>query len=216
MPRCPRPFVPGLSHHVIQRGNNRSAIFRVPHDYRVYLELLRDASDRCGVDIHGYVLMTNHTHLIATPSAASSLPKMMKRIGEIYVPSFNRQYERTGTLCEGRYRGSLIEDEKYWLTCLRYIELNPVRAGMVPNPELYEWSSYRAHAYGRQDPLLTPHPLFLALGRTSVDRQHAWQATCSAPIDDDTLITIRRTIQSCRPLRDGLAKGVTPAATVVV
>jgi putative transposase len=192
-------------------------MFRVPPDYRAYLELLRDASDRCGVDIHGYVLMTNHTHLIATPSAASSLPKMMKRIGEIYVPSFNRQYERTGTLCEGRYRGSLIEDEKYWLTCLRYIELNPVRAGMVPSPELYEWSSYRAHAYGRQDPLLTPHPLFLALGRTAVDRQHAWQATCGAPIDDDTLITIRRTIQSCRPLRDGLAKGeLTPAATVVV
>jgi putative transposase len=206
MPRCPRLFVPGLSHHVIQRGNNRSAMFWVPHDYHFFLELLRDASGRCHVDIHGYALMTNHIHLIVTPSAAPSLPKMMKRIGENYVRSFNRQYERTGTLCEGRYRGSLIQDEKYWLTCLRYIELNPVRAGLVPNPAHYEWSSYRAHAYGREDSLLTPHSLFLALGRTSVDRQHAWRATCDAPIEDDTLITIRRAIQSCRPLKDGLAK----------
>jgi len=214
MPRCPRPFVSGLSHHVIQRGNNRSAMFRAPHDYRSFLELLGDASGRCHVDIHGYVLMTTHIHLIVTPSTASSLPRMMKRISEIYVRSFNRQYERTGTLCEGRYRGSLIQDEKYWLTCLRYIELNPVRAGLVPSPELYEWSSYRAHAFEREDSLLTPHPLFLALGRTSADRQHAWQSTCGAPIDDDALITIRRAIQSCRPLKDGLVKAESAPAGV--
>ena len=189
-------------------------MFRAPHDYRFFLEVIRDASERCRVDIHGYVLMTNHTHFIVTPSTASSLPRMMKRIGEIYVPSFNRQYERTGTLCEGRYRGSLIEDEKYWLTCLRYIELNPVRAGLVSSPELYEWSSYRAHAFGRQDPLLTPHPLFLALGGTPGDRQRGWQATCGAAIDDDTLTTIRRAIQSCRPLRDGLTKAE-PAQALV-
>lgn len=187
-------------------------MFRVPHDYRFFLELLSDASRKCRVDIHGYALMTNHVHLIVTPSAASSLPKMMKRIGESYVRSFNRQYERTGTLCEGRYRGSLIQEEKYWLTCLRYIELNPVRAGLVQSPERYEWSSYRAHAFGRQDSLLTPYPLFMALGRTSVDRQQAWRVTCGAAIEEDVLITIRRAIQSCRPFKNGLAKAV-PAQT---
>jgi putative transposase len=150
--------------------------------------------------------MTNHTHMIATPLDAASLPGMMKRIGETYVPSFNKQYGRTGTLCEGRYRASLIQDEKYWLTCLRYIELNPVRAGLVPSPELYEWSSYRAHAHGWEDPLITPHPLFLSLAPTSVDRQHAWQTTCDAPVNDESLVTIRRAIQSCRPLNDGLAR----------
>jgi putative transposase len=189
-------------------------MFRAPHDYRTFLELLGDASSRCCVEIHGYVLMTTHIHLIATPLSAASLPQMMKRVGENYVRSFNRHYERTGTLCEGRYRGSLIQDEKYWLTCLRYIELNPVRAGLVPSPDLYEWSSYRAHAYERQDSLVTSHPLFLALGRSSVDRQHAWQATCGAPVDEDTLITIRRAINSCRPLKDGLAKAEPAQAAV--
>jgi len=206
MPRCPRVFVPGLSHHVIQRGNNRGAMFRAPHDYRFYLELLGNASRRCGVDIHGYVLMTNHVHLSATASTATALPETMKRIGEVYVRSFNKQYDRTGTLCEGRYRASLIEDENYWLTCLRYTELNPVRAGLVSSPELYPWSSYQAHAFGRHDAVLTPHPPFLALGQTAADRQTAWQITCGAAVSADALVTIRRAIHSCRPLTDVLAK----------
>ena len=181
-------------------------MFKAPHDYRFYLELLGHASRRCSVDIHGYVLMTNHVHLSATASTATALPEMMKRIGEIYVRSFNKQYDRTGTLCEGRYRASLIEDENYWLTCLRYIELNPVRAGLVSSPELYPWSSYRAHALGRHDAVLTPHPLFLALGQTATDRQTAWQITCCAPVGADALVTIRRAIHSCRPLNDVWAK----------
>ena len=201
MPRSPRFFSRGLSHHVIQRGNNRSAMFQVPDDYRLYLELLGNASRKCQVQVHGYALMTNHVHLSVTPSTAASLPQLMKRIGETYVRHFNKHYERTGGLCEGRYRASLIQDERYWLTCLRYIELNPVRARLVTSPELYEWSSYRAHAFGYPDPRLTAHPLFLALGRTSTDRNRAWQATCGAPTDDDELTTIRRAIQACRPVR---------------
>jgi putative transposase len=200
MPRSPRIFIRGLSHHVIQRGNNRSAMFQAPDDYRFYLELLGYASRKCQVHIHGYTLMTNHVHLSVTPSAATSLPQMMKRIGEIYVRRFNRNYQRTGTLCEGRYRASLIQDDRYWLTCLRYIELNPVRAKLVTSPELYEWSSYRGHAFGHGQPHLTVHPLFLALGRTSTDRNRAWQAACGAAINDDELTTIRRAIQACRPV----------------
>jgi putative transposase len=195
-------FVRGISHHVIQRGNNRSAMFQVPDDYRFYLELLGHASRRCQVSLHGYTLMTNHVHLSVTPSTATSLPAMMKRVGETYVRRFNKNYERTGTLCEGRYRASLIQDDRYWLTCLRYIELNPVRARLVASPELYEWSSYRAHALGDADPLLSPHPLFLSLGPTSTDRNRAWHATCGASADDDELTTIRRAIHACRPLRE--------------
>jgi len=191
-------------------------MFKAPHDYRFYLELLGNASRKCGVDIHGYVLMTNHVHLSATASTAAALPKMMKRIGEVYVRSFNTQYDRTGTLCEGRYRASLIEDENYWLTCLRYIELNPVRAGLVSSPELYPWSSYRAHAFGRHDSVLTHHPLFLALGQTAADRQTAWQTTCGAPVGADALVTIRRAIHSCRALKDVSAKEAPPTQVMLV
>jgi putative transposase len=193
-------FIPGLSQHVIQRGNNRGATFRVPSDYRRFLDLVRDAAQACRVEVHGYVLMTTHVHLIVTPSCGSSLPEMMQSIGRTYVRQFNRRYERTGTLYEGRYRASLIQDENYWLTCLRYVELNPVRAGVVPRPELYEWSSYRAHAFGRPDSLLTPHPLLLATGRNAVERQHAWQATCGAPIDSEAVNRLRRAIRSGQPL----------------
>ena len=191
-------------------------MFRTPDDYRVYLELLDDASRRCEVDLHGYVLMTNHVHLQATPSSVSSLPIMMKRVGENYARGFNRQYNRTGTLCEGRYRASLIRDERYWLTCLRYLELNPVRAGLVPSPELYRWSSYRAHALGTQDRLVTLHPLFLSLGATALDRQRAWRETCSSPIDDDTLLTIRRAANSSRPLTDFDEAGTATSRTAVI
>jgi putative transposase len=204
MPRRPRLFVPGISVHVIHRGNNRCAMFRGVYDYYLFLDLvLRDAVTH-GVAVHGYVLMTNHFHLIATPSLASSLPDMMQDIGRTYVPQFNRRYERTGSLWEGRYRASPIGDEKYWLTCLRYVELNPVRAGLVASPELYEWSSYRAHAFGRQDPLLTPHPLYLAQGQTPAQRQQAWRAMCTVPIEDQALITIRRAVHTNQALQNGL------------
>ena len=190
----------GLSQHVIQRGNNRSTLFRCPFDYRFFLDLLRCNAGRCGVEVHGYVLMTNHVHILCTPSTESSLPEMMQRIGRVYVPFFNRTYARTGSLWEGRYRASVIQDEKYWMTCLRYIELNPVRAGVVNAPDLHEWSSYRAHALGFDDSLLTPHPLFVATGSSAPERQRAWRATCATAIEGESLTRIRRSIQSCRPL----------------
>lgn len=200
MPRRPRLFIAGLSQHVIQRGNNRGAIFRVPSDYRFLLAVLRDAAGDCGVEVHGYVLMTNHLHLIVTPAARTSLPEMMQTIGRTYVRYFNSSYGRTGALWEGRYRATMLHDEKYWLTCLRYVELNPVRAGMVPSPELYRWSSFRAHALDREDPLVTPHPLYLAIGGTPHDRQAGWRAACGAPIQENQLTEIRRAIHAGRAL----------------
>ena len=193
-----------MSQHIIQRGTNRTAMFRAAFDYCLFLDLLRRDAEVCGVDIHGYVLMTTHVHIMATPSAPSGVPELMQRIGRTYVLAFNKRYGRTGGLWEGRYRSSLIRDEKYWLTCLRYIELNPVRAGIVASPDLYDWSSYRAHALGRPDSILKPHPLLLAEGRTDAERQRAWRATCGVQIDDESLITIRQAIQASRPLRDGL------------
>jgi len=179
-------------------------MFRAVFDYYLFLDLLRRHAVTYKVEVHGYVLMTNHIHLIGTPSQPSSLPSMMQSVGREYVPIFNQRYGRTGSLWEGRYKASLIQDERYWLTCLRYVELNPVRAGLVESPELYEWSSYRAHALGRCDPLLTPHHLYLAFGHTSLRRQEAWQSACRSPIDEHALITIRHCVQTGRALRDGL------------
>ena len=190
----------GVSQHVIQRGNNRGVVFRVPADYRFFITILRKAAGQCSVDIHGYVLMSNHLHLIVTPSARTGLPEMMQIIGRIYVPYFNSRYERTGALWEGRYRTSILQDDKYWMTCLRYIEMNPVRAGLVAAPELYRWSSYRAHALGREDPLVTPHPLYLGIGCSPVDRQRAWQAVCGVPIERENLGEIRRAIRGGQAL----------------
>jgi len=202
MPRRPRLFIPGLSQHVIQRGNNRGAIFRAPFDYQFFFTVLCHAAGRCGVEVHGYVLMTNHFHLIVTAASPTGLPEMMQTIGRTYVRFFNSRYERTGALWEGRYRASMLHDEKYWTTCLRYVELNPVRAGLVATPELYRWSSYRTHALGQQDPLVGPHPLYLAIGGTAVDRQRAWRTVCGAPIQDDQLARIRHAIHAGRALSD--------------
>lgn len=214
MPRRPRLFIPGLSQHVIQRGNNRGEIFRAPFDYEFFVTVLRNAAGDCRVDVHGYVLMTNHFHLIVTAASSTGLPEMMQTIGRTYVRFFNSRYERTGALWEGRYRASMLHDDKYWLTCLRYVELNPVRAGLVPSPELYRWSSFRAHALGQEDPLVTPHPLYSAIGGTPVDRQLGWRAVCGAPIDENQLAMIRRAIHVGRTLGEQTFSGQVTAGGV--
>src|SRR6478672_9092085 len=149
MPRTPRVFIPHTSVHVIQRGNNRTEIFRAEEHFRVFLTFLRNSAVRRRVVVHAYVLMTTHFHLIVTPTESPALSLMMKELGERYVKYFNREAERSGTLWNGRYRSLVIGDERYWLTCLRYVEQNPVRARMVQVPGDYRWSSYGAHAFGR-------------------------------------------------------------------
>jgi putative transposase len=177
--------------HVIQRGNDRMVTFRAPRDYRHYLDLLEDAANASGVDIHAYALMSNHVHLVASPCAADSLPKTMQSVGRSYVSWFNRKYGRTGTLWEGRYRATVIDTDRYLLTCMVYVEQNPDRAGLVDLPGDYRWSSYRANALGAGDPLVTPHRTYLALAEGRLNRLEAYQALCNRSVPEDQLRAIR-------------------------
>jgi putative transposase len=164
MPRQPRLVIPGVSLHVIQRGNNKSACFLEDRDYLCYLAHLREISARHGVSIHAYCLMTNHVHLFLTPADRESCISLMRDLGQRYVQYFNRQHNRTGTLWEGRFRSCVVESAQYVLACHRYIELNPVRAGMVDKLLPYPWSSHAANVGLHLDSFLTPHPDLVALG----------------------------------------------------
>jgi len=175
MARLPRYFVKGQAQHLIQRGNNREPIFVCDEDYSFYLECLQDAAERFGCAIHAYVLMTNHVHLLATPETEQSLPKALQSVGRRYVQYFNHTYNRTGTLWEGRYKATLIDSDQYLLTCMRYIELNPVRADMVDHPGDYPWSSYRANAAGDENQLLTQHLIYNRLDRNCDARLSAYR-----------------------------------------
>lgn len=174
MARLPRLTVPGYSHHIIQRGNNRQAIFSSTADYRMLLGLLDENAQKFDVALHAYVLMSNHFHLLATPATADGLPQMMQAVGRRYVRYFNDSQGRSGTLWEGRYRSTMIETERYLLVCMVYIDLNPVRAGMAKEPGDYPWSSYGHYAGLRTDKLVTPHPLFWGLGNTPFAREAAY------------------------------------------
>ncbi|MFZ2308631.1 MAG: transposase [Rhodoferax sp.] len=182
MARLPRLTLPGYPHHVIQRGNNRQAIFVAPGDYQMMLDLLEENARKFGVAIHAYVLMDNHFHLLATPQTATSLPQMMQAVGRSYVRFFNDTQKRTGTLWEGRYKSTLIQTDRYLLACMAYIDLNPVRAGMVEQARDYPWASH-AHYIGlAHDKLVTPHPLVWALGNTPFAREAAYAELVQAGI----------------------------------
>ena len=183
MPRRARLSLPGIPWHIIQRGNNRSVCFNAEADYQIYLHTLNQYATQCGCAVHAYVLMTNHFHLLLTPQTSESAGQMMKHLGQRYVQYFNRRYQRTGTLWEGRFRSCLTQSEAYLLACYRYIELNPVRAGMVGWPQDYRWSSYHHNGLGRADSLITPHQQYLALGRADTERREAYRELCRAPLD---------------------------------
>jgi putative transposase len=184
MARLPRLTLPGHPHHVIQRGNNRQAIFASPPDYQMMLDLLDENARKFGVGIHAYVLMGNHFHLLATPQTLDGLPQMMQAVGRRYVRYFNDRQKRSGTLWEGRYKSTLIQTERYLLACMAYIDLNPVRAGMVGQARDYAWSSH-AHYIGlRVDKLVTPHPLFWDLGNTPFAREAVYAEMVQTGISD--------------------------------
>ena len=191
MARLPRFNIPGQPQHVIVRGNNRSEIFCANEDYRFYLEKLQLACDKHGCSVHAYVLMTNHVHLLLTPQEEESVGKALQLIGRYYVQYFNHTYQRTGTLWEGRYKATLIDSETYLLTCMRYIELNPVRAGMVSHPSEYPWSSYRYNALGQPNPLITPHLQYRRLGKAEEERQAAYRQLFRHHIPEASLAEIR-------------------------
>jgi putative transposase len=191
MARLPRYFVKNVPQHIILRGNNRETIFVNDDDRLFFKDALQDAAKRNGLAIHAYVFMTNHIHLLASPSTEESIPKTLQSLGRRYVQYFNYRYERTGTLWEGRYRATIVEAETYLFECMRYIELNPVRAGMVPHPAEHAWSSYGHNAGFAADALIKPHRLYRALGVTEGARTTAYRALAQAPMDAAMLDTIR-------------------------
>lgn len=191
MPRKPRIIVAGHPHHVIIRGVNREPIFYREFDYRKYLEILLSVSQANDCSIHAYVLMTNHVHLLITPTRSISIGKAIQSLGCRYVYYFNSGYRRTGTLWEGRYKSLLVESETYLLACQRYIEMNPVRAGMVSQPGRYPWSSYRHNAIGEFNPLITKHALYQELASDASARQSAYRSLFDAPYDAAEISQIR-------------------------
>ena len=196
MARPPRFALADFPQHVIQRGNNRCPIFFDTTDYRYYLDCLRHAIERYACHVHAYVLMTNHVHVLVTPRHEQSLAKTMHNIGLRYTRYVNQRYRRSGTLWEGRYKASLIESDRYLTACMRYIEQNPVRAGMVSNPADYPWSSHPCNGQGESDPVVTPHPIYHSLGRDPAARLNAYRGLFESLVDEDTLRRLRHSTNS--------------------
>jgi putative transposase len=200
MPRKRRFYQPGVPVHVFQRGHNKEPIFFDEKDYLAYLRFLKASADALKCLIHAYVLMTNHVHLLMTPKASNDISRLLQGIGRRFVPYINKTYQRRGGLWEGRHKGHILEAEDYFLICMRYIELNPVRAGMVEHPAQYRWSSYAANARGIDNAIIQPHKLYLSLGKTPVVRQAAYRELFETPIHSDKLDLIRASLHSGTPL----------------
>jgi len=229
MPRRKRNYLPGYPYHLVQRGNNRQPCFFEHADFENYLDLWRKKSHHYGVQVHAYCLMTNHIHFIVSSDVADAISNTMKVVGSRYAFHFNKRHQRSGTVWEGRHRSSLIDTEHYLLACLRYVELNPVRARLVALPDDYEWSSYGLNAAPRRS-WLTPHPIYLALSRDPDERARAYRrlfdtalteieidlirhaAHYSAPIGDDRF---RREIEATFSLRPNYSKRGRPTKNSV-
>ena len=175
MPRKARFFISEVPIHMVIRGNSRKTIFAEKEDYQSYLQWLLESSSELNCKIYAYVLMTNHVHLLLSALKIENISKLSQSIGRCYVPYFNQKYGKSGTLWEGRFKANSIDSEHYLLSCYRYIELNPVRAGMVEKPEEYRWSSYRCNAYGEKDDLITPHKQHLELAKNQKQRLSAYR-----------------------------------------
>ena len=191
MPRPTRFCPAGIPQHVIQRGNNRAVCFVTNQDFAFYAQCLQRYAETCSVDVHAWVLMSNHVHLLVTPHTENSVSKMMQSLGRCYVRYFNQSHDRTGTLWEGRFKSCLVDSERYLLQCYRYIELNPVTAGMVASPEHYHWSSYQCNALGAQSSILKAHAVYTALGTTPSERQIAYQRLFAKELTSDVIASIR-------------------------
>ncbi|WP_276324574.1 transposase [Simiduia agarivorans] len=178
----------------MQRGNNWQVCFASEQDLAAYIHWLDEYARQFFVSVHAWVLMTNHVHLLVTPNREGGVSSMMQALGRRYVRYFNREYRRTGTLWEGRFKASLVQSEVYLLVCQRYIELNPVRAGMVSDPADYVWSSYQAHALGKSINVHTPHSEYLKLGEEPKERQCSYRALFDAHVDCSLIKDIRAAV----------------------
>ena len=191
MARLPRISPPDIPVHVIQRGNNRQACFVANEDHGAYVGWLKEYSKKYKVEIHAWVMMTNHVHLLCTPRQEGGISRMMQSLGRRYVQYFNFEYCRSGTLWEGRFKSCLIQEEHYLLEVYKYIEFNPVRAGMVADPGEYVWSSYQINGLGKTSDLCTPHREYMLLGRDSLERQQNYRELFIHHVDAELLEEIR-------------------------
>lgn len=200
MPRKPRFFLPNVPVHIVQKGQSNERVFFEDRDFQAYLAWLAEGAKRYDCAIHAYSLMANHIHILATPKATQGVSRMMQFVSGSYVSYINQLCGTSGSIWEGRYKASLIDVKQYLLTCMSYIESNPVRAGETRNPAQYRWSSYRANAQGKVDSLITPHPVYLKLGATTEERLVAYKKIYRARIDEDQLRSIRNAWQTGTPL----------------
>jgi putative transposase len=198
MARQPRLSLPSYPHHVIQRGNNRQPIFFEPKDYEVFLDCLRAAKQKCHARLYAYVLMTNHIHLLVEPEREGDLGRFMQSVGRRYVRYINDTYERTGTLWEGRFKSAIVSRDEYLIACSRYIELNPVRAGMVRHPREYRWSSFHGRAMGRPDNLLDEDAWYITLGDNPQARAAVYAHWLEDSVSDNEWDRIRTATQQGR------------------
>ncbi|WP_113906538.1 REP-associated tyrosine transposase [Aliidiomarina celeris] len=196
MARRKRVDIPGFPYHIVQRGNNKQNCFADSEDFSFYAHLMKIYKEKFNVDIHAWVFMTNHVHMLVTPHEKQAVSKMMQSIGRRYVQRFNKKRKRTGTLWEGRFHSSIVDSDEYLLTVYRYIELNPVRAGMVNTPNEHHWSSFATNGYGRRSNLITPHELYLGLGESEEERLKVYRSLFMHDVKGEVLQQIRTALQA--------------------
>jgi putative transposase len=200
VPRKPRFYLPGIPAHIVQRGNCRQATFFCDGDYMAYLGWLNEGAEKHGCVVHAYVLMTNHVHLLMTPQGPESISRTIQFVGRHYVTYVNHSYGKSGTLWEGRHKGCLVSTEDYLLSCMRYIELNPVRAAMVETPGEYRWSSYHANASGGASVMVKAHQTYLRLGTTKEERAYAYRELFRTALAPAQVHELRAAVQTGTPV----------------
>lgn len=198
MPRRSRYAIAGIAHHVVQRGHNREGVFFSDDDRSYYLECLENAAVQYDCQVHAYVLMPNHVHLLVTPRQVMGVSRMMQSIGRRYVRHINHRYRRSGTLWEGRYRACLVSNGEHLLDCQQYIETNPVRALLAPRAADYPWSSYAHNALGMASDCLTEHPSYQALGASVGLRSACYEQRSRQSLGEEALNEIRGALDGSR------------------
>ena len=196
MPRRRRFLPVGIPAHIIQRGVNRQLCFASDDDMAAYSNWLMEGASKFDVSIHAWVYMSNHVHLLMTPNQEQAISKCMQYLGRYYVRYFNYRFKRTGTLFEDRFKSHLVQSRSYFLACSRYIELNPVRAGMVNDPGNYVWSSYSAQALGREVRMWSPHEEYESLGETRAARQVAYRQLFEEELSSELMEEIKEAQQT--------------------
>jgi len=199
MPRLPRPVADGLVYHALNRGNNRAVVFADAADFAAFLQALRQTRRRYPFRLYGYCLMSNHFHLVLQPADGQCISRILQSLTVAHTWRYHRRHSTSGHVWQGRFQSPVIQEDEHLLTVLRYVEANPLRAGMVADAADYPWSSYRAHGLGRADDLLSEAPVWATLGPTDAARQACWRRWVHTPLTERELAAVRRAVVSGRP-----------------